>query len=124
MAYDSGSVTGSASLFAGTPSEPGSTDGAPGAGAFRDPSGVAVSALAGGNLFGVDTGNDTIRTLAADGTAGTWAGLPPAPGAADGQGGAAGLRHPQGAAMDSRAICWWRTGTTTPCAGSPSRTAP
>lgn len=101
MAYDSGSVTGSASLFAGTPSEPGSTDGAPGAGAFRDPSGVAVSALAGGNLFGVDTGNDTIRTLAADGTAGTWAGLPPAPGAADGQGGAAGLRHPQGAAMDS-----------------------
>jgi sugar lactone lactonase YvrE len=80
--------SGDVSTFAGEPA--GTT--------FYYPRGVAVDE--GGNLFVADTSAHTIRKVTPAGVISTIAGGPGAPGSADGNGGAARFRSPQGVAVE------------------------
>jgi len=65
---------------------------------LNHPSGIAADCF--GNLYIADTGNNTIRKMAPDGSLSTLAGANGAPGAADGQGAAARFNAPFGIAVD------------------------
>lgn len=66
---------------------------------FNSPDGVALDA--GGNLYVVDTGNQTIRKITATGVVTTVAGTPGVKGSADGSGTAARFNDPGGIAVDA-----------------------
>ena len=65
---------------------------------LNHPSGIAVDCS--GNLYIADTGNNTIRKLAPDGSMTTFAGESGIPGLAEGQGAAARFNSPLGIAVD------------------------
>ena len=92
-------ATGHKTLLAGTPGVPGATDG-PGISAqFRYPGGLGLDPA--GNLLVADTGNDTIRRIATDGTVTTVAGIAGVSGSADGPGGTATFNAPVGIVVDA-----------------------
>jgi len=65
---------------------------------LNHPNGIAVDCS--GNLYIADTGNNTIRKIAPDGSLSTLAGVNGTPGAADGQGATARFNAPFGIAVD------------------------
>ena len=75
----------------------GAVDGAAATASFNQPLGLTHDAL--GNVYVADTGNHTIRRIAADGTVSTVAGLAGSSGAADGTGTAARFNQPAGIAL-------------------------
>ncbi|RYF43512.1 MAG: hypothetical protein EOO25_02990 [Comamonadaceae bacterium] len=90
---------GRVTTLAGAAGPTGSADG-PGASArFSSPRGVAVDRL--GNVFVADTGNDSVRRIAADGTVSLWVGAAGQPGTADGVRSVARLRAPTDIAVDA-----------------------
>lgn len=93
------SSDGAVTTVAGSVGEAGSSDGTGNDARFDKPAGVAADAA--GNLFVADSGNHTIRKIAADGTVSTLAGLAGFPGYADGYGTAARFRYPQDVACDA-----------------------
>jgi sugar lactone lactonase YvrE len=97
-------ATGHKTLLAGTPGVPGATDG-PGASAqFRYPGGLGLDPA--GNLLVADTGNDTIRRIATDGTVTTVAGIAGVPGSADGPGATATFNAPVGIVVDATGVAF------------------
>ena len=95
---------GVVTTLAGRAGEQGDADGAARAARFRSPCGVAVDGA--GNVYVADTGNHTLRKIAASGTVMTLAGKTelkggvPLGGYADGKGAAARFRSPRGMAVD------------------------
>ena len=87
------------SVFAGSPPQLGSTDGAATNARYRYPAGMVFDPA--GNLYVCDTLNHTIRRVAPDGSVTTLAGSPGVLGSADGTGTAARFYNPQGIAIDS-----------------------
>lgn len=77
----------------------GSADGAGKSAQFNQPRGVAVDAH--GVVYVADSGNDTIRQIAPDGTVTTLAGATMVPGSADGAGPSARFNHASGIAVDA-----------------------
>jgi sugar lactone lactonase YvrE len=86
-------------LFAGSLQRAGSRDGAGAAAQFNEPTGVAQDSA--GNAYVADTGNHTIRRIAADGTVTTWAGAAGQSGSADGAATSARFSSPRGLAIDA-----------------------
>ncbi|HWA28341.1 MAG TPA: immunoglobulin domain-containing protein, partial [Lacunisphaera sp.] len=76
----------------------GSADGVGAAAQFRAPSDVAVDAA--GVLYVADSGNNTIRKIATDGTVTTFAGSPGLSAVVDGTGSAARFRSPRALTID------------------------
>ena len=91
--------TGVVTTFAGLPGQPGSTDGTGSTARFNEPSGVAVDNS--GNVFVVDSRNDTIRTITPSGIVTTFAGLSGQSGSDDGTGSAARFDYPRSLTVDS-----------------------
>src|SRR5204863_7120039 len=89
---------GLVTTIAGSLRIPGSADGAGSAARFNHPSGVAVDRS--GRLYVADTYNDTIRSVAPDGTVTTLAGLTGVFGPNDGTNGGARFHEPQDIAVD------------------------
>ena len=77
--------------FAGTPNQPGSSDGKPGR--FRFPVGIAIN-QATNDIYVADAYNLTIRKITPDGMVSTVAGQTLSRGAADGKGSAARFNYP------------------------------
>ena len=75
----------------------GAVDGAAATASFNQPLGLTQDAL--GNVYVADTGNHTIRRIAADGTVSTVAGLAGSSGATDGTGTAARFNQPAAIAL-------------------------
>jgi sugar lactone lactonase YvrE len=75
----------------------GAADGAATVASFNQPQGLTQDAA--GNLYVADTGNHTIRRVAADGTVSTIAGLAGTQGTSDGTGSAARFNQPTGIAL-------------------------
>ena len=92
-------ATGHKTLLAGTPGVPGATDGPGTSAQFRYPGGLCLDSA--GDLLVADTGNDTIRRIAPDGTVTTLAGTAGVPGSADGPGATATFNAPVGIVMDA-----------------------
>jgi len=90
---------GTVTTYAGTAGTAGSTDGTGAAARFNLPSAVALDAA--GNVYVADTGNNTIRKIAAGGVVTTFAGTAGTLGSADGTGAAAQFAGPRGIATDS-----------------------
>ncbi len=90
---------GLASRLAGSPGFAGFHDGASAIALFNQPGGNALDGS--GNVYVADTGNATIRKVAADGTTSTLAGSPGARGNQDGAGTAASFASPAGVAVDA-----------------------
>ena len=90
---------GVVTTLAGSPGIPGSADGAGSAARFSEPYGVAVDND--GNIYVVDSGNDTVRKVTPSGVVTTLAGSPGIPGSDDGAGSVARFNNPQGVAVDS-----------------------
>jgi len=90
---------GTVSTLAGTAGIAGSDDGTGAAAKFDLPSGVSADGV--GNVYVADTGNHTIRKIAAGGVVSTLAGLAGSPGSADGTGSSAQFRDPVGVATDA-----------------------
>jgi serine/threonine protein kinase len=82
----------------GQPGASGSADGAASDARFQSPGGIAVDTS--GNVYVADTGNNTIRKIARDGSVSTVAGLAGKPGRKDGSGSAARFLAPLGIAAD------------------------
>ncbi|WP_460505135.1 NHL repeat-containing protein [Hydrogenophaga soli] len=91
---------GVVTTFAGSPGDPGSTDGVGSVARFRQPSGIAVDS--GGTLYVADQYNSTIRKVTPDGVVTTLAGRAGERGRADGIGSAARFDSPYGLAVDGR----------------------
>jgi sugar lactone lactonase YvrE len=90
---------GTVSTFAGSPGLSGSADGQ-GTGARLDhPSAVSVDAA--GNVYVIDTSNQTVRKITTGGSVSTLAGSPGLGGRADGTGAAARFFYPGGLAVTS-----------------------
>ncbi|HXI11824.1 MAG TPA: NHL repeat-containing protein [Thermoanaerobaculia bacterium] len=90
---------GAVTTFAGSPGNPGSTDGIGSAALIRSPYGVAVDRS--GSVFVADTGNHTIRKIAPSGVMTTLAGVAGSPGDADGSGSQARFDSPFDVATDA-----------------------
>lgn len=86
------------STLAGLPGNSGKSDGTGSAARFSDPEGLAVDEA--GNVYVADSGNHTIRKMAAGGGVSTLAGRAGSWGSADGSGGAAQFLVPAGVAVD------------------------
>jgi sugar lactone lactonase YvrE len=87
------------STIAGTPREPGLSDGTGGGASFREPEGIAVDGA--GHLFVADTDNNTIREMdLATGAVTTIAGTPGMAGSTDGVGAAALFSKPKDLVFD------------------------
>lgn len=83
--------------FAGSAAQ-GNVDGATNLSQFSNPDGVAMDTS--GDIYIADTGNNTIRKIAANGTVSTLAGSPGISGSLDGNGTNALFNGPQGIAID------------------------
>ena len=100
------SAAGAMSVLAGKPGVSGSADGPRRRGALlRAPTGVAVDGA--GNVYVADTGNQTVRRIAPDGTVSTLAGSARAAGSTDGAGSAARFNGPFALAFDGSRL--WGT---------------
>jgi streptogramin lyase len=84
--------------LAGQPGAPGSADGAASEARFQSPGGIAVDNK--GNAYVADTGNNTIRKIAPNGSVSTLAGQAGLSGDSDGSRNAARLMAPFGIAVD------------------------
>lgn len=96
--------TGAKTLFAGSPGTPGAADGIGRSARFRYPGGLAFDPS--GNLLVADTGNNTLRRIAPDGTVTTLAGAAGVPGATDAVGLAARFNAPIGLAVDASGVAY------------------
>jgi streptogramin lyase len=83
---------------AGSPGSSGETNGVGSTAQFSNPSGVAVDAA--GDIYVADTGNDTVRRIAPDGTVSLLAGAPGLSGGNDGTRDIALFSQPCGVAVD------------------------
>jgi DNA-binding beta-propeller fold protein YncE len=93
------SQSGLVSTYAGKAGEAGSLDGDPQTARFRSPEDVAVDLK--GNIFVVDSGNNTIRKISSDGkSVTTFAGVAGEKGAVDGFAAEILLNSPRGIAID------------------------
>ena len=90
---------GTVSTLAGTAGASGSSDGIGAAARFLSPAAIAVDA--GNTIYVADTGNSTIRKIAANGTVTTFAGSPGLTGTTNGTGGTARFAAPGGLAVSS-----------------------
>jgi sugar lactone lactonase YvrE len=90
---------GVVTTLAGTAGTYGDADGTGSAASFSNPDGIAADAS--GNLYVVDTGNNTIRKITPEGVVTTLAGTAGTSGHADGMGAAASFSDPEGIAMDA-----------------------
>lgn len=90
---------GVVTTIAGTPYTAGSADGTAAAARFQNPRGITGDAN--GNLYVADSGNRTIRKIAADGTVSTLAGSAGVRGTADGAGSAASFTSLDGIVLDA-----------------------
>ncbi len=90
---------GTVTTLAGIAGAVGSTDAAGSSALFYRPSGVAVDSA--GVVYVVDSGNDTIRKIATDGTVSTLAGMAGQAGTADGTGSDARFNNPGDVAVDA-----------------------
>jgi hypothetical protein len=90
---------GVVTTLAGSPGQPGSADGTGAAARFYNPQGVAVDSA--GNVYVVDSGNDTIREITPAGVVTTLAGTAGQAGSTDGTGAAAEFSGPSGVAVDA-----------------------
>lgn len=91
--------SGAVSTLAGSAGSVGSTDGTGSVAQFSGPQ--ALVADAAGNVYVVDTGNNTIRKVTSAGVVSTLAGSAGAAGSSDGTGAAAQFSSPQGIVMDA-----------------------
>ena len=91
---------GVATTVAGANGIPGGTDGPADQARFNRPQGLALGPD--GQVWVADTGNHTIRRIAADGTVSTVAGLAGVEGAADGPAGTSRLSSPESIAVDGQ----------------------
>jgi sugar lactone lactonase YvrE len=122
--------TGFVTTIAGRAGQRGSADGIGAAARFDSPGGVATGP--GGLVYVADSGNDTIRRIAPDGTVTTLAGQAGEHGYADGVGVAARFARPLGLAVDASGVIYVADrdndriravrddGTVTTYAGDPS----
>lgn len=92
-------AAGVVSTLAGTPGQPGGTDGTGTAAAFFYPYGAAVDKA--GNVFVTDSNNHTVRKITPSGVVTTLAGTAGVWGNADGQGPVASFNRPLGVAVDA-----------------------
>ncbi len=90
---------GSVSTLAGSAGNAGTNNGTGTSAQFNEPQGVAVDGA--GNVYVGDTGNQTLRKIAAGGVVTTLAGSPTNYGSGNGTGGGATFWAPQGVALDS-----------------------
>lgn len=90
---------GVVSTLAGSPGQGGKADGAGSSARFFYPFGIAVTGT--GTVYVADTGNHSIRTVAAGGSVSTLAGAVGLTGVADGVGGEALFAYPAGLAVDA-----------------------
>jgi len=89
---------GVVSALAGTAGVPGSADGSSSVALFNAPEGMAVDGN--GNVFVVDSGNNTVRKITVNGLVTTGAGTAGIAGSADGDGPQVVFSSPSGLAMD------------------------
>jgi len=89
---------GVVTTLAGSPGQPGSSDGTGSAARFKYPNGLTVDGS--GNLYVADNGNNTIRKITAEGVVSTLAGTAGVWGNADGMGADAQFGGPSGLALD------------------------
>jgi sugar lactone lactonase YvrE len=90
---------GTVTTLAGSAGLSGSPDGLGGGARFDHPSAVAVDGA--GNVYVIDTSNQTVRQISAGGSVSTLAGTPGLGGRADGTGAAARFFYPAGIAVTS-----------------------
>jgi len=90
---------GAVITFAGSPGNPGETNGVGSAARFSSPGGVAVDAA--GIVYVADTNNDALRMIEPDGAVSLLAGSPGLSGGNDGTGGMALFSQPSGVAVDA-----------------------
>ena len=113
---------GTVSTLAGAALNAGSTDGTNGSALFRDPEGLATDSS--GNVFVIDTGNDTVRMITPAGAVTTIAGLAGASGSTDGSNNAARFSDATGITLDSSAIFSSPMAATTRCGKYPPASPP
>ncbi|MFI5336489.1 MAG: immunoglobulin domain-containing protein, partial [Opitutales bacterium] len=92
-------TAGTVSTWAGVTGVVGYADGSGAAALFNHPTGLAIDGS--GNVYVADTGNETIRVVAPDGTVRTLAGLPTVAGLLDGNGTGAWFNQPEGLGLDA-----------------------
>ncbi len=97
-------ATNHKALVAGSSGLPGTLDGQGGSARFNHPGGLAFDPA--GNLLVADTGNHTIRRIAADGTVTTLAGAAGIPGSTDGGASQARFNAPFGLAVDATGVLY------------------
>jgi sugar lactone lactonase YvrE len=91
---------GTVTTLAGSAGALGSADGPANVARFWEPHGIAVDSS--GTIWVVDSGNNTIRKITADGSVSTFAGQAGSPGNTDGTGADARFANPQGIALDGK----------------------
>ncbi len=97
-------LNGAVSTIAGLAGVSGSQDGVGSDALFNSPSGLAADSY--GNVYVADTGNSTIRKIAANGVVTTIAGLPGIAGLLDGAGSNAWFNQPKGLVLNSSGILY------------------
>ena len=98
------SLAGSVITLAGLAATTGSADGTASAARFFNPTGIAVDPA--GNVYVVDSYNDTIRKVTPGAVVSTLAGVARNPGSVDGTGAAARFSNPYGIAVDPVGILY------------------
>ena len=89
---------GVVSTFAGSPGQPGTSNGTGTAARLSNPNGLAIAPD--GTIYVADWGNHTVRRITPAGVVSTFAGLAGQRGSADGNGSAARFNTPSGVAVD------------------------
>jgi sugar lactone lactonase YvrE len=107
--YDNDTVrkvtaAGVVSTLAGSAGNSGSADGQGGAARFNHPAAVAVDGA--GNVYVIDTSNQTVREITAGGSVTTLAGAPGIGGSANGAGAAASFFYPGGIASTGAGVVY------------------
>jgi hypothetical protein len=107
--YDNSTIrkvtsTGTVSTLAGSAGMSGSANGQGSAARFNNPAAVAVDGM--GNVYVIDTSNQTVRVITPGGSVSTLAGSPGNGGRADGTGAAASFFYPGGIASTAAATVY------------------
>jgi sugar lactone lactonase YvrE len=95
---------GSVTTLAGTAGASGAVDGSGGSARFNHPQGVAVDGA--GNVYAIDTSNQTLREISPGGAVSTIAGTPGIGGHADGGGASASFFYPAGVASTAAGVVY------------------